>query len=49
MMYTAPCNFLTKRALLSQQAALVVVAKGSNSSHYLNVSIHLPTAMIPII
>ena len=33
--YTAPCNFLTKRAWVSQQCTLVV-AKACNISHYLN-------------
>ena len=35
--YTDPCNFLTKRALVSQLSTLVV-AKDSNISHYLNLS-----------
>ena len=38
MIYTDPCNFLTKRALVSQQSTLVV-AKDSNISHYLILSI----------
>ena len=33
--YTEPCNFLTKRAWVSQQCTLVV-AKDSNIPHYLN-------------
>ena len=41
MRYTDPCNFLTKRALVSQQSTLVV-AKDSNISHYLNLSINSP-------
>ena len=38
--YTEPCNFLTKRAWVSQQCTLVV-AKDSNVSHYLNSWAHL--------
>ena len=46
--YTNPCNFLTKRALVSQPSTLMV-AKDSKISHYLNLSIHLPTIILPII
>ena len=45
--YIEPCNFPTKRALVSQQSALVVV-KDPNISHYLNVSIYLPTIIFAI-
>ena len=43
-----PCNFLTKRALVSQPSTLVV-AKDPNISHYLNSSIYLPTIIPAII
>ena len=36
--YIEPCNFLTKRALVSQPSTFVV-AKDPNISHYLNLSI----------
>ena len=45
---TEPCNFLTKRALVSQQSTLVV-AKDPNISHYLNLSVYLPTIILAII
>ena len=38
--YTDPCNLLTKRALLSQPSILVI-AKDSNISHYLNLSMNV--------
>ena len=43
-----PCNFLTKRALVSQPST-IVVAKDPNISHYLNLSIYLPTSILAII
>ena len=46
--YIEPCNFLTKRALVSQQSTLVV-AKDPNISHYLNLPIYLPTIILAII
>ena len=46
--YNEPCNFLTKRALLSQQSTLVV-AKDPNISLYLNLSVYLPTIILAII
>ena len=46
--YIEPCNFLTKPALASQQSTLVV-AKDPNISHYLNLSIYLPTIILAII
>ena len=46
--YIGPRNFLTKRALVSQQSTLVV-AKDPNASHYLNLSIYLPTIILVII
>ena len=46
--YIDPCNFLTKRALVSQQSMLVV-AKDPNILHYLNYSIYLPTIILAII
>ena len=46
--YTDPCNFLTKRELVSQQCTLVV-AKDSNISHYLNLSINTPTIILLVI
>ena len=45
--YIEPCNFLTKRALVSQQSTLVV-AKDANISHYLNLSIYMPTITLAI-
>ena len=41
------CNFLTKRALVSQQSTLGV-AKHRNISHYLNLLIYLPTIILAI-
>ena len=46
--YIEPCNFVTKRALVSQQSTLVV-AKDPSTSHYLNLSIYLPTIILAII
>ena len=46
--YIEPCNFLTKRALVSLQSTLVD-AKGPNISYYLNLSIYLPTITLAII
>ena len=46
--YIEPCNFLTKRALVSQQSTLAV-AKDPNIAHYLNLSIYLPTIILAII
>ena len=46
--YTEWCNFLTKRALVSQQSTLVV-AKDPNILHYLNLSIYFPTIILAII
>ena len=46
--YNEPCNFLTKRALVSQQSTLVV-AKDPNISHYLNLSVYLQTIILAII
>ena len=43
-----PCNFRTKRALVSQPSSLVV-AKDPNLLHYLNLSIYLPTIILVII
>ena len=43
-----PRNFLTKRALLSQQGTLVV-AKDSNILHNLNLSIYSPMVVVVII
>ena len=48
MWYTDPCNFLTKRALVSQPSTLAV-AKETDISHYLNLSINSPTIVLPII
>ena len=45
--YIEPCNFLTKRSLVSQPSMLVV-AKDPNISQYLNLSIYLPTIIHPI-
>ena len=47
-MYIEPCNFLTKRALVSQQST-IVVAKDPDISHYLNLSIYLPMIILAII
>ena len=46
--YTDPCNLLNKRALLSQPIMLVV-AKDSKISYYLNLSINSPTIILSII
>ena len=46
--YIELCNFLTKRALVSQPNTLMV-AKHPNISHYLNLSIYLPTIILAII
>ena len=46
--YTEPWNFLTKRALVSQQST-IVVAKDSNISHYLNLLVNSPTIILLII
>ena len=46
--YTDPCNFLTKRALVSQPST-VAFAKDANILHYLNFSIHFPTIILAII
>ena len=46
--YIEPCNFLSKRALVSQQSTLVV-AKDPNISLYLNLSIYLQTITLAII
>ena len=46
--YIEPYNFLTKRALVSQPSTLAV-AKDPNISHYLNLSIYLPTLILAII
>ena len=45
--YMEPCNFLTKRALVSQPST-IVVAKDPNISHYLNLSIYLPTIRLSL-
>ena len=46
--YIEPCNFLTKRAWVSQQYTLVV-AKDSNISHYLNSWAYLVMIILAII
>ena len=46
--YPEPCNFLTKRAWVSQQCTLVV-AKDSNISHYLNSLAYLVMIILAII
>ena len=46
--YIKPCNFLTKRAWVSQQCTLVV-AKDSNISHYLNSWAYLVMIILAII
>ena len=46
--YIEPCNFLTKRALVSQTSTLVV-AKDPTIAHYLNLSIYLQTINVAII
>ena len=46
--YIERYNFLTKRALASQQSTLVV-AKDPNISHYLNLSTYLLTIILAII
>ena len=46
--YTEPCNFLTKRAWVSQQCTLVV-AKDANISHYLNSWAYLVSIIFAII
>ena len=46
--YTEPCNFLTKRAWVSQQCTLVV-AKDSNILHYLNSWAYLVMIIFAII
>ena len=46
--YIELSNFLTKRALVSQQSTLVV-AKDPNISRYLNLSIYLPTIILAIV
>ena len=46
--YIETCNFLTKRALVSQQIT-IVVAKDTYILHYLNLSIYLPTIVFAII
>ena len=46
--YIEPCNFLAKHILVSQPSTLVV-AKDPNISHYLNLSIYLPTIILSII
>ena len=46
--YTDPYNFLNKGALVSQQSTLVV-AKDSNISHYMNLSINSPAIILAII
>ena len=46
--YINPCKFLTKAGLVSQPNRFVVI-KESNNSHYLNLSIHSPTIILPII
>ena len=46
--YTEPCNFLTKRAWVSQQCTLVV-AKDSNILHYLNSWAYLVMIILAII
>ena len=46
--YIETCNFLTKYALVSQPSTLVV-AKDPNISHYLNLSICLPTIILSIV
>ena len=45
---THPCNFLTKRALMSQPSTLMV-AKESNISHCFNLTFFLPMIILPII
>ena len=46
--YTDPCNFLTKRTLVSQPSTHMF-AKDSNILHYLNLPIHLPSIILAII
>ena len=46
--YMELCNFLTRRALVSQPST-IVVAKYPNISHYMNLSIYLPTIILAII
>ena len=46
--YIEPCNFLTKRALMSQQSTLAV-AKDPKISYYLNLLKYLPTSILAII
>ena len=46
--YIELCNFLNKRALVSQPRT-IVDAKDPNISHYLNLSIYLPTIFLSII
>ena len=43
--YTDPCNFLNKRAIVSQPSTLVF----AKDSHHLNSSIYLPTITIVIV
>ena len=45
--YIEPCNFLTKRTLVSQPSTLVV-ARDPIVSYYLNLSIYFPTIILVI-
>ena len=45
--YTDKCNFLTKRALVSQPTRLWLLR--INISHYVNLSINSPAIILPII
>ena len=45
--YIEPCNFLTKRAMVSQPSTLVA-ARDPNISYYLNLSIYFPTSILVI-
>ena len=47
--YIEPWNFLNKRALVSQPSTIVSANKDPNISHYLNLSIYLPTIILAII
>ena len=46
--YIDSCNFLTKRTLVGQPSTLLV-AKDSNISDYLNLSMYLPTIILAIL
>ena len=46
--FSGPCNFLTKRTLVSQPSTLVI-AKDANILHYFDLAINLATIVPPII